>query len=76
MKTFIFYLENAVPRMELFSHFPDFLNTSKRALPRSPEAPVMRTEQPFGSEICDAAIATIHTDCIIFLLYLVMPWNN
>ena len=55
--------------MELFSHFPDFLNTSKRALPRSPEAPVMRTEQPFGSEICDAAIATIHTNCIISFVF-------
>ena len=52
-----YYLENAVPIIAVSAHFPDLRNVLKRALPRSPEAPVMITEQVLDDEICDAAIA-------------------
>ena len=50
------YLENAVPRMALSAHLPDFLNVFMRALPSKPEAPVIRTEHPVGTLMFKAAI--------------------
>ena len=45
------------------SHFPDFLNTSIRDLPRSPDAPVIKTEDVEGEEMCAVAMTkTIRVD--------------
>ena len=53
----VIYLENAVPTIVFSSHFPDVLNTSIRDLPRSPDAPVIKTEHAEGEEMCDVAMA-------------------
>ena len=59
------YLEKAVPTIVFSSHFPDVLNTSIRDLPRSPDAPVIKTEHVEGEEMCAVAMAnTIRVDLV------------
>ena len=53
----VIYLEKAVPTIVFSSHFPDVLNTSIRDLPRSPDAPVIKTEHAEGEVMCVVAMA-------------------
>ena len=50
------YLEKAAPTIVFSSHLPDVLNTSIRDLPRSPDAPVIKTEHAEAEEMCVFAI--------------------